>query len=281
MVSGSRPASYEMTESIRTSALGGHGRHPFSAPAPTAGTRRFQRLAAPGTDASTVGDRLWPTPAVRHLSPGIVDVSSILAQVDNGLGILVVEGFLVAKLTVGRAVSGWLVGQDDLILTCQTDPLALTRATEWRVLTSTRVALIDEAVCQRAASSRTLVPTLLTRAARTTHWLLAKSLIASAPLVRERLMLLFALFAERWGTVVRGGVRIDIPLTHEVIANLCGARRPPVTIALNTIRSQGLLKRTAGARWLLCRQSDDAPARTSNSFAHYSDALAMSLRDPC
>ena len=266
-----------MAESIRMSALDALTQEPFSPAARSPGIPAWQTLPSASTDERLVSRRPLPTPPVRYLSPGLADVSSILAQVDNGLGILVLEGFLVAKLTVGRGAIGWLVGRDDLILTSQLGPVALTLATEWRVLTAARVALIDEAVCRRAASSRTLIPRLLTRAARTTHWLLAKSLIASSPLVRERLMLLFALFAERWGAVVPEGVWIDIPLTHEVIANLCGASRPPVTIALNALRSQGLLERVPGARWLLCREPDDPPARTSKSFSDYSDALAMAL----
>ena len=267
-----------MPESIRTSALDALTQEPSSPPARSS-RLLSQRLPPPSGDERLASRGLLSLPSVRDLSPGLVDVSSLLAQVDHGLGILVVEGFLVAKLSVGRAVIGWLVGRDDLILTTQLDPIALKLATEWRVLRAARVALIDQSVCQRAASSRTLTTRLLTRAAWTTHWLLAKSLIASSPLLRERLMLLFALFAERWGTVVAEGVWIDIPLTHEVVANLCGASRPPVTVALNTLRSEGLLERTPGAGWLLRREPDETTARVSNCFSDYSDALAMALSD--
>jgi len=60
----------------------------------------------------------------------------------------------------------------------------------------------------------------------------------SAPLVRDRLLGLFALWAERWGKVMAEGVRIDLPLTHEQPAMLCGARRPSVTVALRSLKGR-------------------------------------------
>ena len=49
---------------------------------------------------------------------------------------------------------------------------------------------------------------LLLATSRTSHWLLATSLIMSSPSITERLLLLFALYGERWGKVTPDGVRI-------------------------------------------------------------------------
>jgi Mn-dependent DtxR family transcriptional regulator len=57
--------------------------------------------------------------------------------------------------------------------------------------------------------------------------------------------------AERYGVVVPGAVRIDVPLTHSVLARLVGARRPTVTTALQRLMHLGYLQRDARAFVLL------------------------------
>jgi hypothetical protein len=53
--------------------------------------------------------------------------------------------------------------------------------------------------------------------------------------------------AERFGVVVPGAVRINVPLTHSVLARLVGARRPTVTTALQRLLQLGYLQRDARA----------------------------------
>jgi hypothetical protein len=88
-------------------------------------------------------------------------------------------------------------------------------------------------------------------ASRTTHWLLASSLIFSSPSITERLLLLFRLYAERWGKVTPAGVRLELPLTHELLGKLCGARRPTVTLAISSMEGQGSITRPSRDVWLL------------------------------
>jgi CRP-like cAMP-binding protein len=92
---------------------------------------------------------------------------------------------------------------------------------------------------------------LLARAARTGHWLLAQALILSAPSIEERLLMLFDLYGERWGKVTPQGIRLDMPLTHELLASFCGARRPTVTLALRSLTDEGFLVRVATDMWVL------------------------------
>ena len=57
--------------------------------------------------------------------------------------------------------------------------------------------------------------------------------------------------AGRWGRVTPDGVRIDLPLTHQLIADLAGAARPPVTTALGELERAGHLLREDTGRWVL------------------------------
>ena len=83
-------------------------------------------------------------------------------------------------------------------------------------------------------------------------------------------MFLFALLGERWRKVTPEGVRLDLRLTHALIALLVGARRPTVTATLSTLQHKGIVKRDAGGSWLLC--PGDTVGRSS-SWQEYARAL--------
>ena len=73
--------------------------------------------------------------------------------------------------------------------------------------------------------------------------------------VEDRLLALFWHLADRWGRVLPDGVRIELPLTHETIGHLIGARRPTVTLGLSALRGEGLLRRQVDGAWLLAHDS--------------------------
>jgi CRP-like cAMP-binding protein len=46
------------------------------------------------------------------------------------------------------------------------------------------------------------------------------------------------------------GVHLELPLTHEILSHLAGARRPSVSAALTRLASEGRVTRE-GQRWIL------------------------------
>ena len=70
-----------------------------------------------------------------------------------------------------------------------------------------------------------------------------------------RLWMLFWELADRYGKVHPDGIHLDLPLTHEVLSHLAGARRPSVSGALTRLADEaGCAARGA---WML---SGDPPA---------------------
>ena len=217
----------------------------------------------------------WLSVRVLHLPPGLVRLEQCQDLVDGCVGILILDGLMIVELHEGRGRIGWLVGDDDVLRPWELQEISLTRTAEWRALKPTRIALLDEQFTLRTGHSSQIVRGLLTRSARTTQWLLAKSLIASSPLLEDRLMLMFALLGERWGRVAADGILLDLPLTHNSLATLCGARRPPVTLALGALREEGTVIRLADGRWLL-RRSPPAPGCVQHwSWQAYAEALGF------
>jgi CRP-like cAMP-binding protein len=111
----------------------------------------------------------------------------------------------------------------------------------------------------RAAGIPAVAKALIVLATRTSSWLFAKSLILGSPSVEDRLLLLFALLGERWGRVTAEGVRLRLPLTHEILAHLCGVRRPSVTLAMQSLAREEVLACPSRGAWLLRR--DRTPGR--------------------
>jgi len=113
------------------------------------------------------------------------------------------------------------------------------------------VVRIDRVADSQAQPDPAVIEKLLRRAGRTNQWLLASSLILSSPSIMERLLLLFEQYGERWGKVTPEGVRVELPLTHQLLGKLCGARRSTVTLAINSLEEDGFITRASRDVWLL------------------------------
>ena len=188
---------------------------------------------------------------VRHVARGPFDAAAIVPDPADSLGLLVLDGLIALGLDAGRAQVSWLIGPGDLIRPWDMRETCLTEQTRWHALTNTRVALLDGDFSRRTGGIPVIARSVVAKAAQTSQWLLAKSLIVSAPVIEERLLLLFALLAERWGKVRSEGVWLELPLTHEMLARMSGARRPSVSTALRSLGDAGLVESMHRGCWLL------------------------------
>jgi CRP-like cAMP-binding protein len=89
------------------------------------------------------------------------------------------------------------------------------------------------------------------------RWLAYHLAICHLVRVEERVHLAFWQLAERWGRVTPSGVVIPIPLTHTIIANVVGARRPSTTTAIGRLTERDLLRRRSDGTWLLRGEPPD------------------------
>jgi hypothetical protein len=224
----------------------------------------------------------WASPGRRrlaarlvHVAPGPFDPRELIGNPVGWLGLLVVDGLALVQVDAGRAPIGWLVGKEDVIRPWEMDQVSLLASATWQVLAPMRVALLDADFARRVASLTQVNDALVAKAMQTSHWLFAKSLVTGTSVIEERLLLLFALLGERWGKATSAGVVVAMPLTHQVLATLIGARRPSVSTALRGLSAAGLLQRTAEG-WLLCRASPNGQPRP-RCWRQYAEALGLAL----
>jgi CRP/FNR family transcriptional regulator, cyclic AMP receptor protein len=214
---------------------------------------------------------------VLRLDPGVFDPSPLTEGHEHSLGLLVTEGLIVVELEAGRSRVGWLIGVEDLIRPWELPQIAIATTQRWRALTETRIAVLDHRLPGRAAATPGLIDELLARAARTTHWLLAQSLLLSSPSVEERLLLWFALCGERWGKVTPDGVVLDLVVTHDLLGALVGAKRSTVTLALQSLATAGFLARDRTGAWLLSPEIYWQPSNRGSSADQSVNTLGLHL----
>jgi hypothetical protein len=78
--------------------------------------------------------------------------------------------------------------------------------------------------------------------------------------VDRRLLTLFWHLAERWGRMTPGGVLIPLTLSHRMLSQLIGARRPTVSTALGELAREQRLRRVDDGTWLLGGEPVGEPA---------------------
>jgi CRP/FNR family cyclic AMP-dependent transcriptional regulator len=165
-----------------------------------------------------------------------------LAGARAGPGLLVLDGVLSFNVRVGDRIAAELLGPGDLLESCEpSDEDLLACSVSWRGLVPVRFAVLDASFAERVRPWPQIVQALLRRAERRTRNLNMQRAIACQPRLDVRLALLLWHLAARWGRVEPGGIRLPLPLTHQLLGRLIGAERPSVSHALARLARAGLV----------------------------------------
>jgi CRP/FNR family cyclic AMP-dependent transcriptional regulator len=98
--------------------------------------------------------------------------------------------------------------------------------------------------------------------------------------VDRRLKALFWHLAERWGRVSGDGVIVPLALTHRILGQLVGARRPTVSTALSELAEREELTRRPDGSWLLRGDPPDAESLARKPGAPSQAARPQDLMRP-
>jgi hypothetical protein len=196
-------------------------------------------------------DREALAPMLR-LDRGPWDWERIQMQPGNSLGMLVLEGMLTRRHEVGELSFVEILGAGDLLRPWSSEEsTTLASAVSWQVVAPAQLALLDHDFALRTRHWPEIAVALLERCNLHTRSLGITLAIHGAVRVRDRVLLMLWHLADRWGHVTPRGTVLPISLTHETLAQLIGARRSPVTVALGELRRDGLVRRERRGVWLL------------------------------
>src|SRR4051794_23802502 len=177
-----------------------------------------------------------------------------LADADpTHIGLLVSEGVLAREVLLGDTVSTELLGPGDIVRPWRIEgpPQLLSVTVRWNALSAIRIGLIDRRTAAVLGRSPEVSAVIVDRLSERAERLTITQAISQLNRVDRRLLALFWHLAERWGRVARDGIAVPLVLSHRLIGELVGARRPTVSTALAELARDGQLVRRDDGTWLL------------------------------
>jgi CRP/FNR family transcriptional regulator, cyclic AMP receptor protein len=195
-----------------------------------------------------------------RLTVGPWDVERLSGASTGHVGLLLLDGVLSRELVVADNVSAELLGPGDLVRPWQgaSGTGLLPVEAVWSVLSTTTLAVLDRRFAAEAARFPEITAALFERLGERSLRLATTQAISQLTRVDRRLKALFWHLAERWGRVSGDGVVVPLALTHRILGQLVGARRPTVSTALSELAERGELVRRPDGAWLLRGDPPDA-----------------------
>lgn len=186
--------------------------------------------------------RTWP--AGPFLAPDRLDRAHPFALV-------ILEGALLSTTRLGDREASEIFGDGDSVdLLAPQAPSELAAPVEFVVREPLTVVVLDDRFRVAARRWPHMHDVLYTRLARQRRASAAHMAMLHLPRVDERILTLFEHLSDRWGCVTPEGIVVRLRLSHNVIGQLVGSRRPTVSLALAELAERGALIRRADNHWL-------------------------------
>ena len=189
----------------------------------------------------------------------------------NWLGLLVTDGVLVRKVTVGGTTCREVLGPGDLLRPWERHEGTLVEEATWSALSKAGVAVLDEPFAAVISQSPAVVSALLGRAVQRSRSLTIALAIVHMRRAEPRLYALLWHLADRFGRVTPSGVHLPLRLTHETLADLASLRRPSASTTLARMTREGLLERRGDGTWVITGGPPDDLSTQDDALATISD----------
>jgi len=182
------------------------------------------------------------------------------------VGLLVLDGVLAREIVLEDTISTELLGPGDFIRPWSEEEQSLLRQrVRWQVLAEARMAVLGGSFAKAVRRYPELSEALADRALARSQRLATTQAISHLNSVERRVCALLWHLAERWGRVTGHGIVVPLTLSHRLLGELVGARRPTVSTALAALERQGKVRRREDATWLLM---GEPPGRPSAQVRH-------------
>ena len=195
------------------------------------------------------------------LDKGRWDVDSLRGTTSLSAGLLVVDGFVARELLVDDRASVELLGPGDLLRPWDEGESLVPFVVTWNVLTAVRAIVLGPSFASQVRAFPEVSVALLSRVYGRAQRLAESQAIAHTAAIRERLHEMLWHLADRWGRVTVDGVVVPLALSHRMLSELVGARRPTVSAALAELARERVVVRREDGTWLLAHSA--SPRRTS------------------
>jgi CRP/FNR family transcriptional regulator, cyclic AMP receptor protein len=196
---------------------------------------------------------------VVRLRQGAWDLERIAGNGGTHLGVLVLDGVVAHDVLMGSSTSTELLGPGDLLRPwTREDEPRLQRTVRWHVLSGGHAALLDREFSRQLLAWPEVNAMLMERLSRRAERLAVAQAIAKLTRVERRVLAFLWHLAERWGRDADGGVLVPLTLSHRMLGQIVGARRPTVTAAVRLLVESGEVVRREDGSWLLTGDGREA-----------------------
>lgn len=218
------------------------------------------------------------TTSVIALSRGAPDAHVLATITHQDLGLLLIDGVLAREVVLEDTVSTELLGPGDVVRLWAEDGEGelLKQHVRWQVLADARVAVLGRRFARALPRHPEVNAQLMNRVCVRAERLATMQAISHLNSVERRLHALLWHLAERWGRMSTAGVVVPLTLSHRLLGELVGARRPTVSTALAALDRDGKLSRRDDGTWLLTGEPPGTPAEGTNRVVSHRRRL---LRD--
>jgi hypothetical protein len=191
--------------------------------------------------------------SVLELSDGGPELAELTRSAPSHLGLLVLDGVVAREVVLGDTVSTELLGAGDVLRPwTMEEPAGLLETTVlWSALSDVRLAVLGRRVAVQLCAYPELYAALIDRMSQRSARLATTQAISQMTKVDRRLLALFWHLAERWGRITAAGVHVPLRISHRLLGQLIGARRPTISAAVGQLADGGELIRRADSTWLL------------------------------
>ncbi len=168
-------------------------------------------------------------------------------------GHLLVSGAIAREVALEDIVSSELLGAGDLLAppgASWQDQLPGQQLRR-QVLAAARVAVLDTTAAAAMCRFPEITAALMARLGAQSERLSTLKAIAQLNSVERRVLALLRHLAGRWGRMTPRGVVIPLTVSHRLLGELIGARRPTVSVAVASLGRNGAVQRLQDGTWLL------------------------------
>lgn len=164
------------------------------------------------------------------------------------------SGVVMSEASIAGRPCVRLVTPGEIVLFDEPESSSTSASWGLVVLADARVAVLDDRLLAIAQRWPRLLSAILKRAGQQSQQALLQQAISQLPRVEDRLLALVWSIADRQGVARPDGVWVPMTLSHDTLAQMVGARRPTITLALRSLTEEGVLHAEKGG-WLIARDS--------------------------
>jgi CRP-like cAMP-binding protein len=170
-------------------------------------------------------------------------------------GVVVITGVMARDVVLGNRVATHFIGPGDVVDPWGAQDDMLPCAIRWRACEPTVLAALDARFAIATRRWPSLAVVVVRKLCQRADRLAAQAAALQLPRVEERVLAVLWQLAERFGRVRREGVIVPFKLSHHLLGQLVGARRPTVSLAIKELIDADHLLRADDGCWILAPAS--------------------------